>query len=596
MIINLAKVSNPLDIVIDVILKEARKEDRLVKQLLYTGLSAYTSTPLNLAVNAPSGEGKSHTISRVMEKFPEEDVITYAGMTDKALFHRHGILVMKNEKGHYESVEERLLEIDGNIADKESELSTTKDHDTKQGIRSQIKILKQEKRDIQKDTKKLIKLGHKILVFMDTPSASLFAAIMTLLSHDKYEVEYEYADSHNGIKTKSNVLQGWPVVIFAQAIDYSDHPRFAEIQRRFIVTNPKMSVEKYKAGVALTSIKYGMPDFIYQSEVVSDEEKDKAKEIVMAFKDRLMELSGTQPPGKQNVFVPFNEAVGNALPSQRAFDMTTANRFFWFMSLLPIIKFESRPCITYRKQGSIDLVTVPFAVGEDLKEAMFLMEYANGVRPYILEWYNEVFLAAYLAKTEPSKSKNGEKEEKMIALTTTELAESTYEIQHKKYSTKQILENFVKPLVNQSYLNETESDIDHRANIFYPVLALKQKKLFDSDQSNNILDSPKIPVRNITELPTIDYITSKIEGVLKYSSEAKVFALKNAKGEVKTAREIAQEYYSDIGQYFEVVKELPSADYPKKPKSGSVGAKGLEKYSIQPQSNTLGVEKEGENQ
>jgi len=62
---------------------------------------------------------------------------------------------------------------------------------------------------------------------------------MSLLSHDEYEVEYEFVDTNNGIKTKSNVLRGTlPAVIFAQAIDFSHNKRYPEIQRRFIVTNP----------------------------------------------------------------------------------------------------------------------------------------------------------------------------------------------------------------------------------------------------------------------------------------------------------------------------------------------------------------------
>jgi hypothetical protein len=45
-----------------------------------------------------------------------------------------------------------------------------------------------------KDARKLIDLSHKILVFLDTPRPELFNALMPLLSHDHYEVEYEFAD------------------------------------------------------------------------------------------------------------------------------------------------------------------------------------------------------------------------------------------------------------------------------------------------------------------------------------------------------------------------------------------------------------------
>jgi hypothetical protein len=45
-------IKNPIQFCIDVILKEARQEDTLVKQLVYTMLSAYTNNPVNLAVNS----------------------------------------------------------------------------------------------------------------------------------------------------------------------------------------------------------------------------------------------------------------------------------------------------------------------------------------------------------------------------------------------------------------------------------------------------------------------------------------------------------------------------------------------------------------
>jgi len=93
---------------------------------------------------------------------------------------------------------------------------------------------------------KLIDLNHKALIFLDTPNHTLLEAIMSLLSHDHHEVEYHFVDNFNGIKTKTNVLTGFPTVIFTAAIDYSKYQRWPEIQRRFIVTNPKMTAEKNK--------------------------------------------------------------------------------------------------------------------------------------------------------------------------------------------------------------------------------------------------------------------------------------------------------------------------------------------------------------
>src|SRR5918995_1066414 len=99
-------IQNPLQFTIDTILKEAKEESRLVKQISYTMLSAYTNNPINLAINSPSGEGKTYVIQKVGEKFPKEDVMFLAGMTDKALFHRQGVLVIRDEQtGEHESLD-----------------------------------------------------------------------------------------------------------------------------------------------------------------------------------------------------------------------------------------------------------------------------------------------------------------------------------------------------------------------------------------------------------------------------------------------------------------------------------------------------------
>ena len=75
-------------------------------------------------------------------------------MSDKALFHRPGVLVIKNEKGEYQPVEDKIAEIDSEIEDKESEVYTTSDSNLKKGLRSQIKSLQDKKKELTKDAMK----------------------------------------------------------------------------------------------------------------------------------------------------------------------------------------------------------------------------------------------------------------------------------------------------------------------------------------------------------------------------------------------------------------------------------------------------------
>jgi hypothetical protein len=91
---------------LDVVAKEVKQDDRLCRQVYYTLLSTYTDDPVNLAINAPTGEGKSYVVKKVAELFPKSDVLFLSAMSDKALFHRPGILVTKDENGEYTSIEE----------------------------------------------------------------------------------------------------------------------------------------------------------------------------------------------------------------------------------------------------------------------------------------------------------------------------------------------------------------------------------------------------------------------------------------------------------------------------------------------------------
>jgi hypothetical protein len=536
---------------IDVILKEAKLEDRLVKQIFYTMLSAYTNNPLNLAINSPSGEGKNYVLRKVAENFPKEDVMFLAGMTDKALFHRAGKLVVKNESGAYDDIEGLIKEYDARIEDIQSELANTNDRILKQGLKAQIKTVEDAKKDLYKDAKKLIDLSHKILIFLDTPRFELFNAIMSLLSHDNYEVEYEYADSTStGIRTKVNIIRGYPAVFFAQALDFSHYKRYPEIKRRFNVTNPKMDKDKYKAAIELIGKKFSYPDFIYQAIVVSNSKKERVREIIRGLRENILNVCGAVEPGSNNVIVPFDEVIINSLQTSKAHDMTIAYRLFSYLSLLPIVNIDKRPRIVFRKKGEPITQIMPFATYDDLEQAIFLMQYASGVRPFILEWYYQVFIKTYNAKAEPDSKifESGEKIEDRIAVTSEQLVIATKEIQNKSFTNKKVLEGFLEPLMNEGYIDKQESAINHRNNIYYPIATDSENPLFDSflgRKTNNEYQTGKTKLTDFTRELSSEYIKGKVEGVVCCSSQPDLFCeIFDIDNNIVTVDELVERYYS----------------------------------------------------
>ena len=545
----------------DTILKEAKKEERLIKQIFITMCSAYSNNPINLLINAPSGVGKNYVINKVASLFPDCDILSLAGMTDKALFHRSGELVIKNDiTGEYESIEKRINDLDEQIDEKEYEISRTNDRNLKQGLKSIIKDLEREKKDLIKDARKLIDLSNKIIIFLDTPTEQLLSGLLPLLSHDKYEIEYEFTDTHNGIKTKNNVLRGWPAVIIAQALDYSHSARFPEYQRRFITTNPTMSKEKFDEAINLIFDKCSLPDLIYQNEIVSDEEKDKAREIIKGLKEQIHEIYSNVKQGKSNVLIPFIDLIRQSFPKEKILDMTRANRLSTYLSFLPIVYFHKRPRIILVRKGDTKIQILPIATFEDLQNTNSLLKYSDGVRPYILEWYYDIFLKIFQEKLEPDSkinSKGDELKEERIALTSNDIIKKHKEEHNENLTSKQLLESYLYPLLNQGYIDKIDSVIDRRAKLYFPIITTRKYiNLFENKKTNKLLQfQEKIVVISPIFLSK-QYIISKIEPFIKYYSEnGFIVKIKNHRDKEITLDELIDQYFANADDYFEFEEE-----------------------------------------
>jgi hypothetical protein len=493
--------------VMSIVSKEAPKDERLAKQVLYTNLSAKSNDPINLAINAPTGEGKTYVVQKVADLFSKNDVICLVGMSEKALFHRPGSLVIKDEDGNYVTIKDKVQDLESQIQACRTEIANTNDKNLKQAKTHEIKELEEQKDELYKNSKKLIDLSGITLIFLDSPPAQLLEALMPLLSHDRMEVEYEFVDTYNGIRTHGNVLRGFPAVIFTAAKDYTNNPRYPEIQRRFLITNPQMSPEKYHDAIHCITAKYSLPDFVYQQTVVSDEEKEKAKSIVATIQNQIIDTCTSSIKRDHNqVFIPYSKSLESSLPSSDSSYMNAAKNLFTWINLLATI--HGRPKIQVMKSRYL-VETIPLGTFDDLKEAMSLIEHNNGVRPYIMKWFREVFKPAYESKKEPDSKpgRNGETlTETRIAVTSQDLIDKTFEIQKKKLSSKQITETYITPLFNSNVISSEQSVLDKRANIHYPVKSVSENKnLFDFTGSNNISQCFNVRVEDPTLFPNEIY-------------------------------------------------------------------------------------------
>ena len=376
-------------------LKEAKNEERTIKQLFYGVTSCCTHIPTTHGVQAHSGAGKTHVINTVVSKFPKEDIIRVAGMSIKAMYHQQGIRVVRNtDAGIYEPMETKIADIQKKIKDLEVEIEKTgtkrQQQDSKEELtiskKIEIKKLEQDKRDLIRSSKKLIDLEGKVILFMDTPKHELLTEIATILSHDSYETEYTFTDriANSGLEARTNIIRGYPAVILAQAIDNSDKQRFPEVNRRIIPIGVTTSKKKVHDAVELQAAKYGATEEEYESEIVSNSDIEKAIEYLKILKYKLLKLSrpykekmiasnsNSTVAQDSGTYIPFRKAIANGLPQDKTLDMTISDRFFNYLILIPKVHADSRPKLVYGN-GKV----VPFATYEDLAETMHLMEFGS---------------------------------------------------------------------------------------------------------------------------------------------------------------------------------------------------------------------------
>jgi hypothetical protein len=132
------------------------------------------------------------------------------------------------------------------------------------------------------------------------------------------------------------------------------------------------------------------------------------------------------------------------------------------------------------------------------------MEYSNCVIPYVLQWYNEVFLIEFNEK----RSKNNNDDNDEVGLTTRQLVDATFRIKEHRFSTQQINETYIDPLVNAGYIDKIENKQDKRSYIPPSGIKCKTKKLFDLNKTNNFLHNKPLTCRRRSNVIEKNYPTT----------------------------------------------------------------------------------------
>ena len=399
--------SSDIQFVIATIAKEAPYDTTSIKQIFYGMCSAFTKLPLHHSVNSrKSGAGKTHNLTKTASYFPKKYVIALAGMSDKALFHRHGtLIIVDDETGNTIPIKPLIDGINDKIENLVSELANSNDNNIidkarKKEIKEEIAKLKDEIQEINEKSQKLIELDNKIFLFLDTAQEGLFNTLMSMISQDTDDQLYEFTDKNGGsgkLGSKINRLRGGPTIFNTQVIDDTRQVRYEEKNRRLIHVIPDTSTEKIRKAMDQITKRYGLLPEEYSEQVVSTTDKERAKDIVSALVEKLIDHTKPLTPKESGVKIAFAEAIAHGIHKDKdttEWAMTVTDRTMRYLTIITKVNMDSRPRVVDTQTGKF----YPIATFEDLKETLSLMGMASSMlRPYVANWYNIVFIPGFEA-------------------------------------------------------------------------------------------------------------------------------------------------------------------------------------------------------
>jgi hypothetical protein len=322
------------------------KHDKVMTNLvLLTGLSAYTSEPINLFLRGESSIGKTYNTAQVLKYFPKYDVWLLGGLSPTALVHDRSLLVDKNG-------DPILLSEKPGKATPETE--------------------KQAYYERMKNSYYLVDLQGKILVFLEAPNIETFNKLRPILSHDAKEISYKFTDKtgKGQLQTMNVVIQGWPATIFCS----TSEKFIQDLATRSFTVTPNMTEEKYKEANVLTGSMVAYP---WKFE--EDWDFAHLQGYVASWKDMLAELE---------CVIPYAEQFARFFPSRSARSMRDFKHLLGLIQGSALFHYAQRPLLIRKIKVQVDSKD-PLAPEYREKEVVYVMATLDDF-VFVLDLWKEI--------------------------------------------------------------------------------------------------------------------------------------------------------------------------------------------------------------
>ena len=302
---------------------------------------------------------------------------------------------------------------------------------------------------------------------------------------------------------------------------------------------------------------------IYRTKLILAVLMRKLTKLSQPFKSQLLEDKTRKLDDVESgTFIPFKEALKIGLPHKQVLDMTAAETFNTYLTLLAKLNSDSRPKLVYS-----DGMVMPIATFDDLAAAMSLLDASNnpGLSPELQSWYQDVFMAVYNRKLKEQKKREEDDkryENQEVFVITADLIERHKELSnsinnkagYKEENSHQILQKHLYPLIDAGYV-EDEKVEGTKAKRYRPITPLKYSFYSFSDEKNTFPYKLKMKVESLKQIPTKKKLELQISESLRYSSKYSEkdkinFKIVDAENKEISVAELVEKYLGNPGDYF----------------------------------------------
>lgn len=448
--------SNLLSEYLELISKTVKGDTRLIEEILFNGLSSYTELPNHLMIIDKSSEGKTYPVLEIAKHFPKENVIVLESATPQIFKYEYGVPVDQN----FMPILPKLEQIDDEI-------------EAKKGNKITIKTLREKKSKLLENSRTLIDLRNKWIIFKEPPPHKLLEVLYSTLSADEKYSQHKFVDTSRkgNNKTDTVILMGTPSILICSTRDESKNPRWEETLSRFNVISPVSSKEKYLEGMQLIGQRNGLPKFLFEENVIGKEDCQRIKEITTKFINLIQKHNG-------EIFNPFQEQLAKQFPQE------TGNRWRQFQRLNNLIRLhtllysENRPLIVYGDQK------IPITIKSDVVWAMNFLKENEFVAPHKLKWFHNVFVKSFESKCQRVSLGNYQEHYLKNVVTASDIVVYCKEKGIQVKSTKQIREGYLDDLCEHGLVEHAFDTRNNTRFVYWP------SGIFENDKSpSNVISS-----------------------------------------------------------------------------------------------------------